>query len=29
MGSLARQTYGQELDWADTAAILKRASPNR
>lgn len=29
MGSLARQTYGQELDWADTAAILRRASPNR
>lgn len=29
MGSLARQTYGQELDWADTAAILERASPNR
>lgn len=29
MGSLTRQTYGQELDWADTAAILARASPNR
>jgi len=29
MGSLPCQTYGQELDWADTAAILERASPNR
>lgn len=29
MGSLTRQTYGQELDWADTAAILRRASPTR
>lgn len=29
MGSVTRQTYGQELDWADTAAILRRASPTR
>lgn len=29
MGSLNRQTYGQGVDWADTAAILERASPNR
>lgn len=29
MGSLNRQTYGQGVDWADTAAILRRASPNR
>ena len=29
MGSVARQAYGQELDWADTAAILRRASPVR
>lgn len=28
MGSLSRQTYGQGVDWADTKAILKRASPN-
>lgn len=29
MGSLPRQTYGQGLDWADTKAILERATPNR
>ncbi|KUO69128.1 MAG: DNA alkylation response protein [Alphaproteobacteria bacterium BRH_c36] len=29
LGSLNRQTYGQGVDWADTAAILQRASPNR
>ncbi|MBU2580099.1 MAG: acyl-CoA dehydrogenase family protein [Alphaproteobacteria bacterium] len=28
MGSLNRQTYGQGVDWADTGAILRRASPN-
>lgn len=28
MGSLNRQTYGQGVDWADTAAIIERASPN-
>ena len=28
MGSLNRQTYGQGVDWADTQAILQRASPN-
>lgn len=29
LGSLNRQTYGQGVDWADTGAILERASPNR
>jgi putative acyl-CoA dehydrogenase len=29
MGNLNRQTYGQGVDWADTGAILQRASPNR
>jgi putative acyl-CoA dehydrogenase len=29
MGSLPRQTYGQGLFWADTRAILRRASPNK
>jgi len=29
LGSLNRQTYGQGVDWADTAAILQRASPDR
>lgn len=29
MGPLPRQTYGQALDWADTKAILTRASPNK
>lgn len=29
LGSLNRQTYGQGVDWADTNAILERASPNR
>ncbi len=29
LGALARQTYGQGLDWADTRAILSRASPNQ
>ncbi len=29
LGSLNRQTYGQGVDWADTNAILRRASPNR
>ncbi len=29
MGNFSRQTYGQGVDWADTDAILERASPNR
>lgn len=29
MGSLPRSTYGHGLDWADKAAILARATPNR
>jgi putative acyl-CoA dehydrogenase len=29
LGHLSRQTYGQGLDWADTASIIARASPNR
>jgi putative acyl-CoA dehydrogenase len=29
LGQLPRQTYGQALDWADTKAILARATPNR
>ena len=29
LGNNPRQTYGQGLDWADTRAILQRASPNR
>lgn len=29
MGSISRQTYGQGVDWADTTAIIERASPNR
>lgn len=29
MGSIPRATYGQGLDWADKAAILARATPNR
>ncbi len=28
MGSLNRQTYGQGVDWADTRAIITRASPS-
>lgn len=28
MGSLNRQTYGQGVDWADTRAIIARASPS-
>ncbi len=28
MGSQPRQSYGQALDWADTKAIVQRASPN-
>jgi len=29
MGSLAKQTYGIGLDWADLSAIIERATPNR
>lgn len=29
LGQLPRQTYGQALDWADTKAILARATPNK
>ena len=29
LGAMARQTYGLGLDWADTRAILARASPSR
>jgi putative acyl-CoA dehydrogenase len=29
LSGVPRQTYGVGLDWADTAAILARASPNR
>lgn len=29
MGSMPRTTYGHGLDWADKAAIVARASPNR
>jgi len=29
MGSVPRHTYGQAVEWADTAAIVARASPNR
>ncbi len=29
LGQLPRQTYGLALDWADTTAILARATPNR
>jgi putative acyl-CoA dehydrogenase len=29
MGSMPRSTYGHGLDWADKAAIVARASPNR
>ncbi|MEQ8823355.1 MAG: acyl-CoA dehydrogenase family protein [Filomicrobium sp.] len=28
MGSFQRQTYGQGIDWADTQAILERATPS-
>ena len=28
LGAVARQTYGHGLDWADTRAILERASPS-
>jgi putative acyl-CoA dehydrogenase len=29
MGSIPRCTYGHGLDWADKAAIIQRATPNR